>query len=433
METDNKQVSPADVQRAKDNEITAQKILDGVEKRKSDAKVSQDPILVNDATKGILERQGITNTITQEELDKREKDTKPNTVVNTIADAISKPAETELKQVDTVKVNDQSKEKVDITEVEFGALERAGITEEQILDSDGTLTQIKELAQTQLKKEQDEGTVIKPIETKPQDQTPMVISDAYAEQLALTYPFAKSLKGKTMEDVMSILSEQNRHISRLENSAGTVKDANGIDKNNSQIDNSDKDLSNDEVIDFLNLTPEEAGKKLKSLMKATADSVTSEKVATEIKKLLPNLEGLQTFSDEQIEKQFYNAVAEQLPNDTDAKKVVEDWKKVNVEMSNKSKKSLADNVELLITTITNDHKLGKLNSENTQLTKDFSSEVKSATFAKVRELIKKSKSLGVHNAQFNFKRKEVVDITGEPQNAGEELIGKIIERNLNRL
>ena len=133
METDNTKVSPADVQRAKDNEITAQKILDGVEKRKSDAKVSQDPILVNDATKGILERQGITNTITQEELDKREKDTKPNTVVNTIADAISKPAETELKQVDT-KVNDQSKEKVDITEAEFGALERAGITEEQILD-----------------------------------------------------------------------------------------------------------------------------------------------------------------------------------------------------------------------------------------------------------------------------------------------------------
>ena len=94
---------------------------------------------------------------------------------------------------------------------------------------------------------------------------------------------------------------------------------------------------------------------------------------------------------------------------------------------------MEDNVELLITTITNDYKLGKLSNENKPLTKDFSSEVKSATYAKVREIIKKSKALGVHNGQFNFKRKEVVDITGEPQNASEELYDKIITRNLNRL
>lgn len=436
METDNKNVvSPADIQRAKANDLMAQKIQTNAEKRTEEAKkVTQEPILVTDATKGILERQGITNVITQEELDKREKDADTNTVVNTVKDAISKPAETENKQVKDAEVNSESTENIDITEAEFSALSRAGITEEQILESDGTMAQIKELAQNQLKKEQDEGTTVKADESKSsQDLSSMVISDEYAEQLALTYPFAKSLKGKTMEDVMAIVAKQNQYITGLENSKGTVKDPKDIDNTNSQNDNSDKDLSDEEVIDFLNLSPEEAGKKLRALMKKTADAVTADKVAVEVKKLLPNLEGLQAASNERYETQFYDAIQKELPEGEDATKVVEEWKKVNASMPDAIKLSLADNVELLITTIIKDHKLGLLSKENTKLVDGQNSAVKNQTFLKVKELIKKSKALGVHNGQFNFKRKEVVDITGTPQNAGEELMDKIITRNLNRL
>lgn len=425
METANTNPSPADIQRAKDNADMEKSILDKVEQRVEEVKKqgSQEPILVNDATKGILERQGITNVITQEELDKREKDIDSNTVVNTVKDAINKPAEDEGQQVNKAEVNDESI--VDLTEAEFEALERAGVTEEQILgNDDSTLAQIKELAQNQLKKEQD---------AKPsQDQNSMVISGEYAEQLALTYPFAKSLKGKTMEDVMGILSKQNSYITGLENSKGVKNDETDIDNTNSQTDKSDTDLLDEEVVDLLNLTPEEATKQLKALAQKMAKAVTQEEVAKEVKKLLPNLEGLQEVSNERYETQFYTELGTGLPEGTDPKEVVKNWKEVNKDMPNESKLALANNMPLLITTIQDSYNLGKLSKENTQLKETKNSEVKKQTYDKVKELIKASKKLGMHNGQFNFKRKNIVDITGEPQNAGEELYDKIITRNLNR-
>jgi hypothetical protein len=426
METANQNPSPADIQRAKDNADMEKSIMDKVEKKVEEAKKqdSQEPILVTDATKGILARQGITNVITQEELDKREKDIDSNTVVNTVKDAINKPAETEEQQVNKAEVNDES---IDLTEAEYEALERAGVTEEQILgNDDSTVAQIKELAQNQLKKEQEEA--------KPsQDQNSMVISDEYAEQLALTYPFAKSLKGKTMEEVMGILSKQNSYITKLENSKGVQEDNSDVDKTNSQTDNSETDLSDEEVVDLLNLTPEEATKKLKLLAKQMAKAEVQTEVAKEVKKLLPNLEGLQEVSNEKYEAQFYSELGKQLPEDADVKEIVKNWKTVNKDMPKESKLALANNVDLLITTIAKDHKLGLLSKENTVLNETKDSEVKKQTFNKVKELIKQSKTLGMHNGQFNFKRKNIVDISGEPQNAEEELYDKMIRRNLNRL
>ena len=427
METANPNPSPADIQRAKDNADVEKGIMDKVEKKIEDAKKqdSQEPILVNDATKGILERQGITNVITQEELDKREKDVDPNTVINTVKDAISKPAETEEQQVKKAEVNNESI--VDLTEAEFEALERAGVSEEDILNNpDSTLGQIKELAQNQLKKEQEE---VKPS----QDESSMVISDEYAERLALTYPFAKSLKGKTMEDVMKIVSEQNQYITKIENSKGIKDDKTDIDNTNSQTDNTETDLSDEEVVDLLNLSPEEATKKLKVLARQMAKAVTQEEVAKEVKKLLPNLEGLQQASNEQFEVQFFTELSSQLPDGVDAKQVMVDWKEKNMSMPNESKLALANNADLLITTVANAYNLGHLSKENTAIKKNQNSEVKKQAYDKVKELIKQSKTFGVNNGQFNFKRKDVVDITGEPQNAGEELMDKIIKRNLNRL
>jgi hypothetical protein len=439
METDNlNQVSPADIQRAKDNEKVSNDILTNAEKRADDAKtnVNQEPILVTETTKPILARQGITNVITQEELDARDKnlenDDSKAKVINTIK-ASEKSASDEGQQVKKAEVNTESKENIDLSDEEYGALERAGITEEQILASDGTFAQIKELAQTQLKKEQDEGTPINKIDDKPsQDLSSMVISEEYATELALTYPFAKSLVGKTMEDAMKIISKQNQYITGLENSTGKVENKTDIDKTNSQNDNSDLGISQDEVIDLLNLTPEKATEAIKSLMLKTAESVTAEQVAKEVKKLLPNLDVIQQQSNESIEKQFYSALGDQLPKDVDPIQVVVDWKKVNANMPKKSKQSLIDNVELLITTISDSYKLGKLSKENTNLVNSQNSEVKKQTFNKLKELIIKSKSLGVHNGQFNFKRKEMIDITGEPQNATESLLDPIIKRNLNR-
>jgi hypothetical protein len=439
METDNlNQVSPADIQRAKDNEKVSNDILTNAEKRADDAKtnVNQEPILVTETTKPILARQGITNVITQEELDARDKnlenDDSKAKVINTIK-ASEKSASDEGQQVKKAEVNTESKENIDLSDEEYGALERAGITEEQILASDGTFAQIKELAQTQLKKEQGEGTAINKIDDKPsQDLSSMVISEEYATELALTYPFAKSLVGKTMEDAMKIISKQNQYITGLENSTGKVENKTDIDKTNSQNDNSDLGISQDEVIDLLNLTPEKATEAIKSLMLKTAESVTAEQVAKEVKKLLPNLEVIQQQSNESIEKQFYSALGDQLPKDVDPIQVVVDWKKVNANMPKKSKQSLIDNVELLITTISDSYKLGKLSKENTNLVNSQNSEVKKQTFNKLKELIIKSKSLGVHNGQFNFKRKEMIDITGEPQNATESLLDPIIKRNLNR-
>ncbi len=441
METDNtSQVSPADIQRAKDNDRVANEIRTKAEKRLEDAKnnVTQDPILVTDATKGILARQGITNVITQEELDARDKnsdsDDSKDKVINTIKKSTEKSANDKSQQVKDTEVNTESKENIDLSDEEYGALERAGITEEQILDSDGTFTQIKELAQNQLKKEQDEkGTATdKADANKSQDLSAMVISEEYATELALTYPFAKSLVGKTMEDAVKIISKQNQHITKLENSTGDVENIADIDKSNSQNDKSDLNLSQDEVIDLLNLTPEKATEKIAELMKKTAQSVTAEQVATEVKKLLPNLEGLQQQSNEQYEKQFYTALAEQLPEGADPEKVVTEWKKVNADMPKKSRQSLAQDVDLLITTISDSYKLGRLSKENTALVKNQNSEVKKQTFNKLKKLIIKSKELGVHNGQFNFKRKEMIDITGEPQNATESLLDPIIKRNLNR-
>ena len=439
METDNIQVSPADIQRAKDNERVSNEILTKAEKRTEDAKtnVNQEPILVTETTKPILARQGITNVITQEELDAREKDATTDAgkekVLNTIKASVDNPADNKDKQVNDTEVNTASTENIDLSDEEFGALERAGITEEQILASDGTFAQIKELAQTQLKKEQDAGTAINKVDDEPsQDLSAMVISEEYATELALTYPFAKSLVGKTMEDAMKIISKQNQHISKLENSTGKVENETDVDKLNSQKEQSDLGLSKDEVIDLLNLSPEDATKKIAELMTKTAKAVTAEQVATEIKKLLPNLEGLQQQSNEQSEKTFYSALGELLPEGADPEKVVTEWKKVNAKMSNKSKQSLVDDVELLITTISKDYKLGLLSKENTNLIEGQNSEVKKQTYNKLRELIVKSKTLGVHNGQFNFKRKEMIDITGEPTNATESLLDPIIRRNLNR-
>ena len=442
METDNEnKVSPADIQRAKDNSIMEEKIRGNAEKRSEEVKkdVTQDPILVTEATKGILERQGITNVITQEELDARDKnstdDDSKAKVINTIKQSTEKSASDEQQQVKDAEVNTESKENIDLSDEEYGALERAGITEDQILDSDGTFNQIKELAQNQLKKEQEEsGSSTEKVvdKDKSQDLSTMVISDEYAEELALTYPFAKSLKGKTMEDVMKIVSKQNQYITGLENSKVVKDDKTGIDKINSQNDNPDLDLSQDEVIDLLNMQPADATKAIKDLMLKTAQSVTAEEVAKEVKKLLPNLEGLQQQSNESYEKQFYTALSDQLPEGADPEKVVVEWKKVNASMPDKSKQSLADNVELLITTIADSYKLGKLSKENTQLVNDQNSEVKKQTYSKLKELIVKSKKLGVHNGQFNFKRKEMIDITGEPKDATESLLDPIIKRNLNR-
>lgn len=369
------------------------------EKTQETVNTDQEIVISNPVTKNILDKYEV-KSITQEEFDKREQKSKDESAV------------IEEQQVS----NDEAEVEVSITDDDLNVLANAGITEESL---DGkTVAEIKQIVIDNTPEQ-----VAKPT----QDQ-PVIISDAMAESLSAKYPFAKNLKGKSIDEVMEIIQNQNSYITTLEQrkSDAVVTETK---TNSQQISNtSETEISQEEVVDLFNLTPEEAQKKINEMIKANGKKVAEQVFDEKIKNYLPNMEKVNQVAMEQEQKQFYSQLGSNLPKGADPQAVFNDWLKVNKpKLSKAEAEALITNPNLLIKIVSDEYNLKTTSAEKIKNEVNVGSTIKKQTFENLKKALQTNRGSG---AVFNFSRKNSnsKDLSQDEQVADNPIVDTILDK-----
>jgi len=335
----------------------------------------QEIVISNPVTKNILDKYEV-KSITQEEFDKREQ----------------KSATTEQSAViEEQQVNNNEVVDVDITDNDLQVLADAGITEESLEGK--TIAEIKQIVVDNTKQ----------VETKSTQDQDVVISDALAESLSAKYPFAKNLKGKSLNEVMEIIQDQNSYITKLEQRKPDTN-VNEQNSNSQKISNtSATEVSESEVVDLFNLEPAEATKKINEMIQANGKKVAESVFDEKIKNYLPNIEKVNAVAVEQEKKQFFSTLGSSLPKGSDPEIVFNDWMKVNKDkLSQAEKQALVANPNLLIKMVSNDYNFKTTSAEKIKAEVNTGQTIKKQTYDNLRKLLKSNQGSG---AVFNFNRK----------------------------
>ena len=382
------------------------------EPNKQETAKGQEPVVIaNDVTKNILNKYGV-NSVTQDEIDNREENA---------GDAGNSAV------VDNEQVVDGNDELIDITDAELEALAKADVTEEDL--NDLTLEEIKAKASDLINATGDTKVT--------QEPEKVVISDQYAEQLAQQYPFAKSLKGKTLEEVMEIIQNQNSYITTLEkNKEKAEPDATDDTDNNSQLTKTNGKVTAQDVIKLFDPTrdPEEVAEELNKLLgNRSVDQSTIDKlVEDKLRAVLPNLQGLQQASLEQEKKDFFTALGKQLPEGSNPEQVFEQWKKDNANLSKEEKLALVNNPKLMMKIIAQEHNLKTTSTEKKKIEDGKNKEIKTKTYDNLKKLLKSGRNTST--ARFNFPRESSTTQANETEEEtpAEQMIGKIVDKYISR-
>lgn len=359
----------------------------------------QEIVVGNPVTNSILDKYGV-KSITQEEFDKREQ--KPS----------GESAVVEEQQVN----EDEAEVEVNITDNDLKVLADAGITEESL---DGkTVAEIKQIVIDNTPEQV----------TKPTQDQPVIISDAMAESLSAKYPFAKNLKGKSIDEVMEIIQNQNSYITSLEQRKSDTVVAET--KNNSQqISNtSDTEISKDEVVDLFNLTPEEAQKKINEMIQANGKKVAEAVFDEKIKNFLPNIEKVNAVAQEQEKKLFFSQLSGSLPKGANAEQVFNDWMKVNKpKLSKQEAVALVANPNLLIKIVSDEYNLKTTSAEKIQNEVTTGQTIKKQTYENLKKALQVNRGAG---AVFNFSRKNSSskDLSKDEQVAENPVVDTILDK-----
>lgn len=362
----------------------------------------QEIVISNGVTKNILDKYEV-ESITQEDFNEREQKLKNESAV-----------------AESQQVNNDEVVEVDITDNDLKVLAEAGITEESLEGK--TLAEIKQIVIDNSPEQVDEPT---------QDQN-VVISDTLAESLSAQYPFAKNLKGKSLNEVMEIIQDQNSYITKLEQQKNK-----GVDeqKSNSQQISKPSDeteVSQSEVIDLLSLKPEEATKRINEMIKANGTKVAETVFDERIKNYLPNIDKVNQVAIEQEKKAFFVSLGSKLPKGTDPTQVFEGWMAENKSKLSKSEKeALVTNPTLLIKLVSNDYNFRTTSTEKQKNEVNAGQTIKKATYENLRKLLKSNQGSG---AVFNFQRKNSssTDLSKDEKAPENPVIDHILQKYENQ-
>lgn len=333
----------------------------------------QEIVISNPVTKNILDKYDV-KSLTQEEFDEREQKVETVSAVN-----------------EEQQVTKTTEDVVDITDNDLQILSEAGITEESLEGK--TLAEIKQIVIDNTPEQ---------VEKPTQDQ-PVIISDAMAESLSAKYPFAKNLKGKTIDEVMEIIQNQNSYITSLEQRKPDAV-ATDTNSNSQKISNtSDTEISKDEVVDLFNLSPEEAQKKINEMIEARGEKVAGKVFDEKIKNYLPNIEKVNAVAIEQEKKLFLSQLSNSLPKGVNSEQVLSDWMKVNKPKLSKSEaQALVANPNLLIKIVSDEYNLKTTSAEKIKNEVDTGQTIKKQTYENLKKALKTNRGNG---DVFNFSRK----------------------------
>lgn len=333
----------------------------------------QEIVISNPVTKNILDKYDV-KSLTQEEFDEREQKVETVSAVN-----------------EEQQVTKTTEDVVDITDNDLQILSEAGITEESLEGK--TLAEIKQIVVDNTPEQ---------VEKPTQDQ-PVIISDAMAESLSAKYPFAKNLKGKTIDEVMEIIQNQNSYITSLEQRKPDAV-ATDTNSNSQKISNtSDTEISKDEVVDLFNLSPEEAQKKINEMIEARGEKVAGKVFDEKIKNYLPNIEKVNAVAIEQEKKLFLSQLSNSLPKGVNSEQVLSDWMKVNKPKLSKSEaQALVANPNLLIKIVSDEYNLKTTSAEKIKNEVDTGQTIKKQTYENLKKALKTNRGNG---DVFNFSRK----------------------------
>lgn len=370
------------------------------EKTQETVNADQEIVISNPVTKNILDKYEV-KSITQEEYDKREQNSTNEESAVVVEQQVNK---------------DESAVEVNITDDDLKILSEAGIAEESL---DGkTIAEIKQIVIDNTPKQVEQST---------QEQS-VIISDAMAESLSAKYPFAKNLKGKSMDEVMEIIQNQNSYITSLEQRKSDAV-ATETKTNSQQISNtSDTEISKDEVVDLFNLSPEEAQKKINEMIQANGKKVAEAVFDEKIKNFLPNIEKVNQVAIEQEQKQFYSELGSKLPKGANAEQVFGDWIKVNKPKLSKSEaQALITNPNLLIKIVSDEYNLKTTSAEKIQNEVTTGQTIKKQTYENLKKALQVNRGAG---AVFNFSRKNSSskDLSKDEQVAENPVVDVILDK-----
>lgn len=361
----------------------------------------QEIVISNDVTKKILDKYDEVS-ITQEEFGKREQNSEEDSAV------IEEQQVTETEEVD-----------VDITDDDLKVLSDAGITEDKL---DGkTLAEIKQMVVDNTKQ----------VKTKVETQESIIISDALADSLSAQYPFAKNLKGKTLNEVMEIIQNQNSYITSLEQQKKVdtnVTDRNTNSQTNLQTGDQTQELTQEEVIDLLSLKPDEATKLINEMIKKNGEQIAGKVFDEKIKQYMPDLNKVNQMTIENEKKMFFEQLGNSLPKGTDPKTAFDGWMSANkTKLSTEEKQALTQNPNLLIRLIAKEHTLNVTSAEKNDLQTNQDKTIKTQTYEKLRALLKQNRGSG---QVFNFARKNSSsqDLSRDENEPENPVIDKILQK-----
>jgi len=361
----------------------------------------QEPVEANSVTSKILSRYDVKTT-SQDQDEKGDKDNSDNEVDPAVIDE---------------EQEDEQEQDVELTEQEISALEDAGIDEKELEGK--TFGEIKELAQSKM--EQQDTDVEDTSKKKPSTENSQepIVTEAYAK----TYPIAKSFVGQPMSVLLYAMGEQNKYIEKLEKG--------GKPKPNSQLNENEDQLSEEDAVDLLSLKPDEQAKKLNELIQAKASAIVKEELATFKSQLAP----LEVQSEEASMNQIYAELQKSLPENVtleETKNFFDEWtEKAKTTYSEAVRTAFATDPSYMIEQMSRDFKLKDSKKKIKEKEKEITKE-KSKKYTNLRSQLKRSAKLGKNDA-FNFKRKGKEgndDLLSEEGSEGEQMIGRILKRNL---
>lgn len=426
MENEQKTVSKSVLMNREHNAKFQEETEQRIEKLEEDKRKAdqESKVVGNEITKKILSNHGVENVVTQDELEgnREQKSTeeKPD-VVNRIDDsAVNK----ENEQVD----NNQD-DVSGITEADVEILEKAGITEESLAGK--TFKEIKDMA-NDLNKEQ-----VTSVENT-QDLSKVVISNEEADRLALQFPFAKNLRGKTMDQVIEIIQNQNSYITTLEQQKKS--DNQEVDSSNKQ--NSETEpfkLTGDDVTKLLDPTrnPDEVAEDLATIIQKAVEADRAKNqmdMEAVVKKAIPNIDKLQETANAQVREQFIGQIQQNLPEGIDAKEVFNQWKVANKNMPKEEKLALVQNPNLFIKTVSDDFNLKRISVEKKSIEETKDKEIKKQTYNNIRKLLKDSQKLGNATVfQFPREHSKSKNLGEQDGTESEKMVGSIIDKWMKKV
>ena len=309
------------------------------------------------------------------------QDQEPSEVAKKIAERHAPEAKTEKEQ-QKEKVSGKTDNEIELTAEAVEEFKELGYEIEDLEQFDAI--ELKGILTKQLKKENMEVK-------QPEKPSVPVVSEELAK-LDRT-GFVKSMVGQPIEKLFEVLNNQAAYIEKL---SSQLKETKPVKEK--ETDSITEEML--EEIDFLELDPKDAVKKINSMIRKALDENNKQWES----KLKETIQPVSEVAEKERLKELVGKIQTRLPKEVNAGEIFNEWIK-DESMSKEAKLAVAQSEEALITVVANFGKEKHAASENAKKEKDSKKKSKIILAEEVRRKLKEADKIPGENTTINTSRR----------------------------